>query len=166
MNYLGREVQAFTPVATDLNRLLASYNVYYQNLRSFHWNIRGKSFFDLHNLFEQYYKDATVEIDDIAERILTIGHIPDGNLETYLSKSEVTESKNRVNDDEMAHLTLNDQKTLTKLMRQVIKTAALADDEGTIDVVAAMLSQMEKKAWILHSWLKTRTESNATLNMQ
>lgn len=161
MNYLGIDAQVLKPVATDLNKLLASYQIYYQNLRSFHWNVRGKSFFDLHSLFEQYYKDATQQIDDIAERVLTIGHLPDGNLSTYLSKSEIPESANLLSDDEMVHQTLNNQKQLIELMRQVIKTASLVDDEGTIDVISAMLSQMEKKAWILHSWERSKSSQPA-----
>ncbi len=156
MNYLGIDAKQLKDVASHLNKLLASYNIYYQNLRSFHWHVRGKSFFDLHNLFEQYYNEAKKQIDDIAERILTIGHKPDGSLYKYLDKAEIDESRDLLRDDEMARHILYNQSELIKIMRAVIKEATNAEDEGTVDVISGMLSQMEKNAWLLHSWNESR----------
>jgi starvation-inducible DNA-binding protein len=156
MNYLGIDTKQLQGVADRLNQLLASYNIYYQNLRGFHWYVQGKSFFDLHKLFEQYYNDAQEEIDDIAERILTIGHNPDGTLHKYLDKTEIPESRNLLSDQEMARHILHNQAELIKSMREIIKTAASVEDEGTVDVVSGMLSKMEKKAWLLNTWSDNR----------
>jgi len=152
MNYLGIEAKALVTVADQLNKLLASYNVYYQNLRSFHWHVRGRSFFDLHILFEKYYNSAKLNIDEIAERILTIGHKPDGSLHTYLNNSKIKESKDLLRDDQMASDILLNQSKLLKLMRKIITEASSAGDEGTVDVISGMLSALEKEAWLLHSW--------------
>lgn len=156
MNYLGLETKQLRDVATHLNKLLASYNIYYQNLRSFHWHVRGKSFFDLHKLFEEYYNEAKKQIDVIAERILTIGHKPDGSLYKYLDNTEIEESRDLLRDDEMARHILYNQSSLIKLMREVINEASNLKDEGTVDVISGMLSQMEKNAWLLDSWNRNR----------
>lgn len=156
MNYLGIDANKLALVATHLNKLLATYNIYYQNLRSFHWHVQGHNFFDLHHLFEDYYNDAKVEIDDIAERILTIGYKPDGSLHTYLDKAKIDESKDLLRDDEMARHILQNQSELIKLIRETIKEASQVGDEGTVDVLSGMLSKLEKKAWLLFSWQKRR----------
>ena len=76
MNYLGFDEYQTAKTVKTLDKLLASYQVYYQNLRNFHWNVEGENFFDLHAKFEKLYKDARVKIDEIAERILTLRHRP------------------------------------------------------------------------------------------
>lgn len=156
MNYLGLDTKQLKDVAKHLNKLLASYNIYYQNLRSFHWFVQGRSFFDLHKLFEGFYNEAQVEIDDIAERILTIGHKPDGSLYKYLDKTGIEESKDLLSDAEMARHIVHNQSELIKAMREVIKMASNVDDEGTVDVISGMLSKMEKNAWLLYTWSKNK----------
>jgi starvation-inducible DNA-binding protein len=165
MNYLGIDAKQLSSVSRHLNRLLTSYNIYYQNLRNFHWHVRGKSFFDLHGLFEEYYNEAKEQIDDIAERILTIGHKPDTSLQTYLDKAEIHESSDLLRDGEMARHILYNQGELIKIMRASIKEAASVEDEGTVDVISGMLSKMEKNAWLLHSWAEKRRVSQAELAM-
>ena len=156
MNYLGIDTDRLQEVAIQLNKLLASYNIYYQNLRSFHWYVHGRSFFDLHKLFESYYDEAQKEIDDIAERILTIGHRPDGSLYKYLDKTKIQESKDILSDAEMARHIVYNQSELIKTMREIIKTASSVEDEDTVDVITGMLSKMEKKAWLLNTWSKNK----------
>ena len=51
-------------MATKLNELLAGFQVYYQNLRGIHWNIKGKQFFELHLKFEELYTDANQRVDE------------------------------------------------------------------------------------------------------
>ena len=73
LNKLGLPEKETQILAAELNLLLANFQVYYQNLRGLHWNIRGKRFFDLHLKFEELYNDSQIKIDLIAERILTLG---------------------------------------------------------------------------------------------
>ena len=87
MNYLNIKDEDLLKVVVELNTLLADYHIYYQKLRSNHWNILGKNFFDLHLKFEELYTDARVKIDEIAERILTLKYHPMSKLEDYLKVS-------------------------------------------------------------------------------
>ena len=76
VNSLGLPVKETEILVAELNILLSSFQVYYQNLRGIHWNIRGKRFFDLHVKFEELYTDLILKADEIAERILTLGETP------------------------------------------------------------------------------------------
>ena len=84
-NKLGLPAKETEIVITELNILLSNFQIYYQNLRGLHWNIRGRRFFDLHLKFEELYNDSQLKIDLIAERILTLGGIPLHTFEDYLA---------------------------------------------------------------------------------
>jgi len=75
-NDIGLKIKDSKELATKLNELLANYQIYYQNLRNFHWNVSGPNFFELHAKFEELYNAATLAIDETAERILTLGERP------------------------------------------------------------------------------------------
>ena len=71
-NIIGIDLEKATKLSRKLNGLLANYQLFYQNLRGLHWNIKGKEFFELHLKFEELYEDAVIKVDEIAERILTL----------------------------------------------------------------------------------------------
>ncbi|MCW5519281.1 DNA starvation/stationary phase protection protein [Aureitalea sp. L0-47] len=154
MNYLNMNEKKLTPVVVELNTLLAEYNVYYQKLRNFHWNIQGKAFFDLHNQFEEMYSDARLKIDEIAERILTLNFRPLSRMKEYLDISKIEESPNALSDNEMVSMILNDHRMLLKQMKIVINHASNAEDEGTIDLLGAYIRELEKASWMLSAWMK------------
>jgi starvation-inducible DNA-binding protein len=80
-------------LANKLNELLANYSIFYQNTRGFHWNIKGEKFFELHLKFEELYNDLLLKIDEVAERILTLGHTPEHSYSQYAKTSTIKESK-------------------------------------------------------------------------
>ena len=88
-NILGLPVKETEVIAAELNILLSNFQVYYQNLRGIHWNIRGKRFFDLHVKFEELYNDAQLKVDLIAERVLTLGGTPLHTFEDYIANNRL-----------------------------------------------------------------------------
>jgi len=70
--------------SASLQQLLADFQVYYTNLRGFHWNIKGHNFFVLHSQFEKMYDDTAEKVDEIAERILMLGGTPANKFSDYL----------------------------------------------------------------------------------
>ena len=86
-NQIGLKTEHSNKLANELNTLLANYQMFYQNLRGFHWNIQGPSFFELHIKFEELYNDAVIKVDEIAERILTLGETPYHTFTAYLEHS-------------------------------------------------------------------------------
>ena len=153
MNYLGIKPEEIQKTTDSLNELLANYQVYYQNLRRFHWNIKGKEFFDLHVKFEDLYNEAKVNIDEIAERILTLRKTPMGTMANYLKESKITE-KETLDSETMVITILENHSVLIKAMRKVLDNASSAKDEGTTDLVAGFLSTMEKNSWMLDAYIQ------------
>ena len=163
MNYLNIDDKKLVPVVKELNILLADYHIYYQKLRSFHWNVLGKNFFDLHVKFEELYGDARLKIDEIAERILTLGHHPVSNFSDYLKNSSLNEVSAFIPDTEMVEELLADHKGILKQMKKTIDVADGAGDEGTIDLIGAYIRELEKASWMLNAWNK-RTEDQLKMH--
>ena len=91
-NDIGLEIKESKVLVKKLNSLLANYEIYYQNLRNFHWNVTGPNFFELHAKFEELYNAATLAIDETAERILTLGERPFSSFSEYIENSEIKEA--------------------------------------------------------------------------
>ena len=97
LNSIGLDEKKSKQLAASLNDLLANYSIFYQNLRGYHWNIKGNKFFELHLKFEELYNDLVLKIDEIAERILTLGFAPNHKYSDYRKMSTITE-KSEVSD--------------------------------------------------------------------
>ncbi|AUC76608.1 MULTISPECIES: Dps family protein [Flavobacteriaceae] len=158
MNYLNMQDEKVLPVVVELNTLLSDYNLYYQKLRTFHWNILGKNFFDLHEKFEAMYNEAKLKVDEIAERILTLRHHPVSKFSDYLKISSLSEASSMITDQEMIDELLNDHKTMLSQMKQVLTKAEDAEDEGTIDLIGAYIRELEKSSWMLNAWSKNTSD--------
>ena len=152
MNYLNINQNKIKPVVEELNILLADYHIYYQNLRTFHWNILGKNFFDLHHKFEHLYNEARVKIDELAERILTLRYHPLSKGSQYLEMTSIKEVNTIVDDTQMVKTILGNHKVLLMQMSMVLKVAGEAADEGTIDLIGAYIRELEKESWMLNAW--------------
>ena len=150
---LGLDREKVDALNHGLNELLANFQIYYQNLRGLHWNIKGQSFFELHVKFEELYTDAQEKIDMIAERILTLHGTPLHTFDDYLTRSKVTVGKNISNDRESVQLVVDSLVKLIELERGLLTESGDADDEGTNAMMSDFISEQEKTVWMLKSWL-------------
>ena len=91
LNYTGLDAAKVQPVADALAVLLADFQVYYANLRNFHWNVQGSNFYALHAEFERLYDDAGEKADEIAERLLQLDVTPEHRPSKYLQVSQIKE---------------------------------------------------------------------------
>ena len=138
---------------TQLNNLLASYQVHYQNLRGIHWNIKGVHFFELHVKFEELYLDAQIRIDEIAERILMLGGTPLHTFSDYITNSKILESHYISEDKAAVSMLVENMQTLMQLERKVMKAAESEQDETTLDLMTQILVFQEKTIWMFKAWL-------------
>ena len=152
MNYLNIDQDKIESVVDELNILLADHHIYYQNLRTFHWNILGKNFFDLHQRFQHLYNEARIKIDELAERILTLRYHPLSKGSQYLEMTSIKEVDIIVDDSQMVKIILENHKILLMQMSAVLKVAEEAGDEGTIDLIGAYIRELEKESWMLNAW--------------
>ncbi len=153
LNSLGLPIIQSQELVTNLNGLLSNFQVYYQNLRGLHWNIRGKRFFDLHLKFEELYNDSQIKIDLIAERVLTLGGVPLHTFSDYIANSKLRVGKDISNDEEAIQLILESISVLLQLERQILIKAAEISDEGTNSMMSDFIAEQEKTNWMLKAWL-------------
>ena len=149
---LGFDKEETTDVVNALNTLLANYHVYYQKLRNYHWNVKGADFFDLHEKFEELYTVATVNIDDIAERIRVFGHTPLSTMQAYLDNSEITETGTDLSPEEMVSEVMSDIETIDSFLVETLDTAAEVGDVATVSLLNKMIKDIEKEHWMLSAF--------------
>lgn len=152
-NQIGLNTNQSNELAKELNVLLANYQMFYQNLRGFHWNIQGPSFFELHVKFEELYNDAVLKVDEIAERILTLGETPYHTFTAYLERSTITEAANVTDGNGTVSTTLSNLKTLLEIERKILDLSGEAGDEGTNSQMSDYISEQEKTVWMLTAYL-------------
>lgn len=153
LNSIGLDEAKTKNVASDLNNLLANFQIYYQNLRGIHWNIKGKRFFDLHVKFEELYTDANMKVDLIAERILTLGVTPLHTFEEYTKKAKVPVGKNVSQDESAVRLIINSLSELLKIERDILEKSDEINDEGTNSMMSDFITEQEKTVWMMKAWL-------------
>lgn len=151
---LGLPVRESRLIVDELNVLLANFQVYYQNLRGVHWNIRGKRFFDLHVKFEELYNDAQLKIDQVAERVLTIGGTPLHTFEDYIKGNRLEVGRNISNDVKAVNLIVNSLTDLLRIEREILAKSAEINDEGTNSMMSDFISEQEKTIWMMNAWLE------------
>ena len=153
-NSLGLEFKKAEVLAAELNILLANFQIYYQNLRGLHWNIRGKRFFDLHIKFEELYNDSQLKIDLIAERVLTLGGTPLHTFEDYIKNNKLFIGRDISNDETAVNLIVNSLTQLLKIERVILKQSDEASDEGTNSMMSDFIKEQEKTIWMMKAWLE------------
>ncbi len=141
------------PVVDMLNEYLANYHVHYQKLRGCHWNIKGQNFFTLHLKFEELYTNAQLTIDEIAERVLTLGKPPHSRFEDYVRESSIKEIDTiGMSDIHMVEAILDDMSKLIEMERALLEATDKAGDDGSNDMVNRFMQFKEKTTWMLRSF--------------
>jgi len=154
MNHIGLDSEQSKNLANKLNNLLAAYQLFYINIRGLHWNIKGEKFFELHVKFEELYNDSFFKIDEIAERIVTLGETPLHSYTAYLENSSIKETTNVSEAREAVQTVLNGFTELLKLEREILSLSADAEDEGTNALMSDYIREHEKSVWMYSAFLK------------
>lgn len=153
LNVIGLDKDKAEELGNKLNKLLANYQIFYMNVRGFHWNIKGENFFELHEKFEETYDDLLLKIDEIAERILTLGQRPQHAYSTYIKNSEIDEAKDMHEGRACVANILDGYKTTIRLQREILEIAGETGDEGTNALMSDYIKEQEKTAWMLTSYM-------------
>ena len=138
-------------LAQKLNSLLADYQIYYQNLRGLHWNVKGPQFFSLHEKYEELYNETAEVVDEIAERILMVEGQPLHTFADYLKTAELKEAGTIADGRKGVDVVLENSRLLLKKLYDALETAE--GDEGTAALLSDLIGVTEKRIWMLKSWL-------------
>lgn len=141
------------PIVDELNDYLANYHIHYQKLRGAHWNVKGKSFFTLHVKFEELYTNAIATIDELAERILTLGKAPLSTYQDYIETATLKEINTiGVEDVQLVEAILEDFTALIEMERKLMESTAAHGDDGTNDMINRFMQFKEKNTWMLRAF--------------
>lgn len=149
LDYLHLNESSVANVVTGLKQLLADYQIFYTNLRGFHWNIKGHGFFVLHSKFESMYNDVAAKVDELAERILMLGAEPDNRFSEYLKTASLKEIAGVSCADEALHNVLDTYGYLIGEERKLLAAASEAGDESTAAMMSDYIKEQEKMVWML-----------------
>jgi starvation-inducible DNA-binding protein len=154
LNSIGLDTTKSAELASKLDELLANYSIFYQNTRGYHWNIQGEKFFELHVKFEELYDELLIKIDEVAERILTLGHSPNHKYSYYKTISSIQESNEVSGGQQAVSNILSSFKTIITLQRALLELSADAGDEGTNALMSDYVRAQEKSVWMYSAYLK------------
>jgi starvation-inducible DNA-binding protein len=153
-NNVGLEVTAINPVIAKLGEMLANYQVFYTNLRGFHWNIQGDKFFELHVLYEEYYNEIAEKIDETAERIVILGSVPANGFSDYLKIAVVKEVSGVFDWKTGVQNILETLQFFVTQLRELSRLAIQSGDSGTTSLAVHGIKSFEKKIWMLAAYSK------------
>ena len=146
---IGINKQDRTKVAEALKHLLAdSYTLYLQT-HNFHWNVSGPRFRDLHLMFEEHYTELATAVDEIAERIRTLGVAAPGTYKAFAKLSSIQEVEGVPDAKEMVKILNESHEQVVKTCREALKLAEDAEDESSAALVSDRMVIHEKTAWML-----------------
>lgn len=153
---LGITAKNLDSVNEVLNHVLADGSVFYIKLRKFHWNLSGDNFMELHLLFEAQYTAVGEAIDEVAERISTLGGVAIGTTAEFAKMSQLKEKPGKVPTvQEMLRELVADHETIVKSLRKNLDVVEEKyGDAGTSDFLNGLMQQHEKMAWKLRKYFK------------
>lgn len=152
LDYIRLNESGVNNVVASLQQLLADFQIYYTNLRGFHWNIKGHDFFVLHSKFEDLYNDAAGKIDEIAERILMLGGTPANKFSDYLKIANINEADRISNGEKALENILETHSHLIGEERKLLSIVSQAGDEVTVALMSDYLKEQEKMVWMLTAY--------------
>lgn len=151
---IGIEESDRQSIAEGLSRLLADTYSLYLKTHYFHWNVTGPMFHSLHQMFEEEYVELAQAVDDVAERIRTLGAVAPGSYSQFTELSSVPETRDVPNAQEMVRLLVEGNEAVVRTARAAFPAAERAGDEATADLITERMRTHEKTAWMLRSMIE------------
>jgi len=140
-------------IADGLSRFLADAYTLYLKTHNFHWNVTGPMFQALHNLFMDQYNEQWLALDEIAERIRTLGFPAPGSYKQFAVLASVKDAEGVPSAKDMIRQLLEDQETVVRTAREIFPIAENANDQPTLDLLTQRMQVHEKNAWMLRTML-------------
>jgi len=142
-------------IVKNLNEFLCNLEIFNVKLQNYHWNVNGKGFFITHEKLEEYYNEARVEIDEIAEHILALGYQPLGTMQDFMKNSEIQEAKNeKIKSIPIIKNVIQDLQILKQKAVRIKEEAEKQSDYATSALMDNYLAKYSKKLWMLNETIK------------
>jgi len=151
---IGIPDESRTEIAKGLSRVLADSYTLYLKTHNYHWNVTGPQFQTLHTMFETQYMALALAVDEVAERIRSLGHPAPGTYAQFVELSAIKESTTIPPAKEMIKKLVEGNETVAKTARAVFPAAEKGSDEASLDLLTQRIQYHEKTAWMLRSLLE------------
>lgn len=139
-------------VQQHLNRQIANWSVLYIKLHNYHWYVKGSQFFTLHVKFQEFYEEAALHVDEIAERLLAVKGQPIAKMSDHLEESTIKEASGKETAEQMVDQLIKDFSSITEELKEGMEAAHEAGDETTADMLLAIHTKLEKHVWMLSAF--------------
>ncbi|MGJ3249803.1 MAG: Dps family protein [Elainellaceae cyanobacterium] len=141
-------------IADGLSHLLADTYTLYLKTHNFHWNVKGPMFQTLHTMFEEQYTELAIAVDDIAERIRSLGFPAPATYSEYAQLTSISETTGVPDAEDMIRLLVEGNESVVRTARAAFPAAEKAGDESSADLLTERMRLHEKTAWMLRSLLQ------------
>ncbi len=142
-------------IAEGLTRVLADTYTLYLKTHNYHWNVTGPMFNTLHTMFEVQYNELWMAVDEIAERIRSLGEYAPGSYSAYADLTSIEEDTGVPKAEAMLANLVKGHEAVARTAREVFPLAEEASDEPTADLLTQRMQASEKTAWMLRSMLES-----------
>jgi len=150
---IGIDEKQRAGIAEGLSRLLADSYTLYLKTHNYHWNVTGPQFNTLHQMFETHYTELATAVDEIAERIRSLGVRAPGSYSEFAKLTQIEEGSGEESAEEMTRQLVLGQERVARTARDVFSEADAANDQPTADLLTQRMQIHEKNAWMLRSML-------------
>ena len=150
---IGIDEKQRAGIAEGLSRLLADSYTLYLKTHNYHWNVTGPQFNTLHQMFETHYTELATAVDEIAERIRSLGVRAPGSYAEFAKLTQIDEGSGEESAAEMTRQLVLGQERVARTARDVFSEADAANDQPTADLLTQRMQIHEKNAWMLRSML-------------
>jgi starvation-inducible DNA-binding protein len=140
-------------IAEGLSRLLADTYTLYLKTHNYHWNVTGPMFNTLHLMFEQQYNELALAVDQIAERIRSLGYPAPGTYREFAQLTQIRDDEKVPDAEGMIRGLVAGQETVVRTARSVFPAVEKGNDEASADLLTQRMQIHEKTAWMLRSLL-------------
>ena len=155
---IGISIKDRENISKGLSRILAESFLLYMKTHNYHWNVKGPMFQTLHVMFEEQYTELWNALDQIAERIRSLGFAAPGTLKEYLRLASIKEIDGVPSAESMIRDVLAGSEAVSRLSRDVLAIADQAGDDPTADLLTERMQVHEKNAWMLRSLIDASEE--------
>jgi starvation-inducible DNA-binding protein len=153
---IGITQENLSKVAHELAKILADEYVLYTKTKNAHWNVEGPDFHAKHVFFEGQFRQLDEMVDNVAERIRSLGHYAPASLKLFLDLTHFSELLHEKNDSSgfIKELLTDHESLIIHLRADINLFATVLNDTGTSDFLTGLLETHEKMAWMLRAHLK------------
>jgi starvation-inducible DNA-binding protein len=148
---IGINEQDRKQICKGLSKFLADSYLLYLKTQNYHWNVTGRTFSELHLLFEKQYQDLAEAVDEIAERIRALGEFAPGSFSAFSKVTSIKEEASIPTAEEMIQNLVIGNEAVLSTARDIIKLTEDFEDDVTADLLIERMKVHEKNAWMLRS---------------